>query len=65
MQILLGFLIPRPLAAGSLITRDVSNRKKMGVRGIPKVFINGKILKKRSFEGFREMIEAELMNRKR
>jgi len=47
------------------LTRDVSNRKKIGIRGIPKVFINGKILKKRSFEGFREMIEAELMNRKR
>lgn len=37
----------------------------MGVRGIPKVFINGKTLKKRSFEGFREMIEAELKKRKR
>ena len=47
------------------LTRDVSNRKKMGVRRIPKVFINGKILKKRSFEGFREMIEAELKKRKR
>ena len=47
------------------MTRDVNGGRKIGIRGIPKVFINGKILKKRSFEGFREMIEAELKKRKR
>jgi len=47
-----------------LIARDVRNGSKIGVRGIPRVFINGKILRKRSFEGFQQMIEAELEKRK-
>ena len=52
-------------AIQSLITRDVNNGRKIGIRGIPKVFINGKILKKRTLQGFQQMIEAELRKRKR
>jgi len=51
-------------AIQGLITRDVNNGRKIGIRGIPKIFINGKILKKRTLEGFQEMIEAELKKRK-
>lgn len=51
-------------AIQDLIARDVSNGRKIGVRGIPRVFINGKSLKKRSLEGFKQMIEAELRKRK-
>jgi predicted DsbA family dithiol-disulfide isomerase len=51
-------------AIQDLIARDVNNGRKIGVRGIPKVFINGKILKKRSLEGFKQMIEAESRKRK-
>ena len=47
-----------------LIARDVSNGRKIGVRGIPQVFINGKTLKKRSLKGFKQMIEAELRKRR-
>jgi len=48
----------------SLITRDVNNGRKIGIRWIPKVFINGKILKKRTLQGFQQMIKAELKKRK-
>ena len=44
----------------SLIVRDVKNGRQVGVRGTPAIFINGKILKNRSFRGFNQMIEAEL-----
>jgi len=48
-----------------LITSDLSNDKKIGIHGIPKIFINGKILKNYSPQGFQQMIEAELRKRKR
>jgi protein-disulfide isomerase len=43
-----------------LIIRDVKNAQQVGVRGIPTVFINGKLLKNRHLTGFQQMIEAEL-----
>jgi len=47
-------------AIGKLIIRDVKNAHQVGVRGIPTVFINGKLLKNRRLQGFQQMIEAEL-----
>jgi protein-disulfide isomerase len=47
----------------SLITRDVRNGRQIGVRGTPAVFVNGKILKNRSFRGFNQLIKAELKKR--
>ncbi len=47
----------------SLIVRDVKNGRQVGVRGTPAIFVNGKILKNRSFRGFYQMIEAELKKR--
>jgi protein-disulfide isomerase len=47
----------------SLITRDVRNGRQVGVRGTPAVFVNGKILKNRSFRGFNQLIKAELKKR--
>jgi len=44
----------------SLIARDMRNGRQIGVRGTPAVYVNGKILKNRSFPGFHQMIEAEL-----
>jgi len=43
-----------------MIKNDLLNGRKIGVRGTPSVFINGKILKKRNLSGFSEMIEMEL-----
>jgi len=43
-----------------LIVRDLKESQEAGVRGIPTVFINGKLLKKRNLEEFQEMIDAAL-----
>lgn len=47
-----------------LIKRDIRNGREVGIRGIPAFFINGKNLKKRTPEGFQEMIEAELKKKR-
>jgi protein-disulfide isomerase len=47
-------------AIQKLITRDVKDGQQAGVRSIPTVFINGKLLRNRSLKGFQQMIEAEL-----
>ncbi len=44
----------------SLIKADIENGRQAGIRGTPTIFVNGKLLQKRSLEGFTEMIEAEL-----
>jgi len=48
----------------NLIKRDLRNGIQIGVRGIPAVYINGKILRNRKLEGFSRAIEAELKKRK-
>lgn len=47
-------------AVVQLIERDVAEAKRIGVNSTPSVFVNGRPLKQRSFQGFQEMIEAEL-----
>ncbi len=44
----------------ALITRDLSDAAKAGVRATPTVFINGRLLRKRNLRGFQSMIEKEL-----
>ena len=51
-------------ATKMLITRDIRNGREVGIRGIPTFFINGKKLKKRTPEGFQEMIETELKKKR-
>ena len=43
-----------------IINRDVQNGRRIGVRGTPTVYINGKRLNDRKLSGFTKMIEAEL-----
>ncbi|MBE9504956.1 MAG: DsbA family protein, partial [Proteobacteria bacterium] len=43
-----------------MINRDLSDGAALQVRGTPSVFINGKVLRNRSMEGFQELIEREL-----
>jgi len=43
-----------------LIERDRSEAKRIGVKSVPSVFVNGRLLRDRSLQGFREMIEREL-----
>ena len=47
-------------AVQHIINRDVMEGRKIGVRGTPTIFINGKQLNKRGLSGFTEMIDAEL-----
>ena len=47
-------------AIQKLIIRDVKNGREAGVRSIPTVFINGKLLRNRRLQGFQRMIDAEL-----
>jgi protein-disulfide isomerase len=43
-----------------LVNRDIRNARKIGIRGIPSIFINGRPLRNRSLQGFQEIIDAEL-----
>ena len=47
-------------AVQQIINRDIQNGRKIGVRGTPTIFINGKRMKTRTMSGFTKMIEAEL-----
>jgi protein-disulfide isomerase len=47
-------------ALKAMINRDVSEGKRVGVRGTPAVFINGRLLRKRSMAGFQELIDKAL-----
>lgn len=46
------------------IQKDITDGKRAGVKGIPKVFINGRPLNKRNFPGFRVIIDDELRKKK-
>ena len=52
-------------AIQQLIYRDFNEARAAGIRGIPAVFINGKVLKNISLPGFQQMIDAELQKRKK
>lgn len=42
------------------IRQDIADGQKAGVRGTPTVFINGKLLRERSLNGFKAIIDDEL-----
>lgn len=44
----------------ALVERDFQEGAGAGVRGIPTIFVNGRQLKNRSFQGFQAAIEKEL-----
>ena len=44
----------------SIIEMDFKDAQKAGVRSVPAVFINGRLLKNRSLEGFQMLIDNEL-----
>lgn len=47
-----------------LITRDTDEARRAGIRGVPAVFINGKLLRSRSLQAFEQMIDLELQKTK-
>ena len=46
------------------ISKDVRDAKKVGVNGTPTIFINGRLLRDRSVEGFQDAIEEQLKKKK-
>ncbi|SPD76289.1 conserved exported hypothetical protein [uncultured Desulfobacterium sp.] len=44
----------------SIIQKDLQDGQKAGVRSVPSVFINGRMLKERSLKGFQTVIDKEL-----
>ena len=42
------------------IFTDIKDGKKAGVKGVPKVYINGRPLKSRSLDGFKKLIDQEM-----
>ena len=47
-------------AVKNLIIRDLRNGQAVGVSGTPTLFVNGKRVKNRSFQGLSRLIEKEL-----
>ena len=45
------------------INQDVVQGLNIGVKGVPTVFVNTRVLKERSIEGFEALIESELKQR--
>jgi protein-disulfide isomerase len=44
----------------SMVQRDFQDAQKAGVRSVPSVFVNGRLLKNRSIEGFSALIDKAL-----
>ena len=44
----------------AIVGRDFQDGVRAGVRGIPTIYINGRLLRNRSFQGFQAAIEKEL-----
>jgi len=54
----------KDLSLRAKVNQDVMDGRKAGVRGTPTVFINGRILRNRSLQGFKAMIDEELAKNK-
>ncbi|GFE57985.1 hypothetical protein AOG1_18650 [Geobacter sp. AOG1] len=48
------------LAIEELINRDINDARELDIRGTPQVYINGRLLKDRSFPSFVDAIDKEL-----
>ncbi len=47
------------------ISKDLQDANKAGVTGTPTIFVNGRLLKNRSLQGFQEVIDNELTTQKK
>ena len=46
------------------VRQDMQQGSSVKVRGVPAIFINGRVASKRTISGFSEMVEQELKERK-
>lgn len=44
------------------IQEDIQEGLNAGVRGVPKIYINGRLLQKRTIQGFQTLIDREMKN---
>jgi protein-disulfide isomerase len=44
----------------ALVQEDIKLAQRVGVRGTPTIFVNGKILQNRTLDGFKELIDPAL-----
>jgi len=44
----------------SMVQKDLRDGQKAGVRSVPTIFVNGRLLKNRTLKGFRTLIDGEL-----
>ena len=42
------------------VQKDIADGKQAGVNSVPKIFINGHLLKQRTMEGFQKLIDKEI-----
>ncbi len=47
------------------VNQDAKDGQQAGVRGTPTVFVNGKLVRNRSLEGFKQMVDKELAGLKK
>jgi protein-disulfide isomerase len=47
-------------ALQKIVDRDINEGRRFGVRGVPLVYVNGRILEERSPRGLQAMIDGEL-----
>lgn len=47
------------------INRDLQDGARVGVRGTPTIFVNGRLLQQRSMQGFQNVIDKELVKIRR
>ena len=47
-----------------LINRDLNDGMRAGVRGTPTIYVNGKLLRNRSLQGFQWMVDDELKKKR-
>ena len=42
------------------VQKDIADGRQAGVNSVPKIFINGRLLKQRTMEGFQKLIDKEM-----
>jgi protein-disulfide isomerase len=50
----------KDITVAASLSRDASEAARLGVGGTPTVYVNGRMVRNRSFENFRQMIDKEL-----
>lgn len=54
----------RDPAIAGMINKDMEDARQANVHGTPTIFINGKLLRQRSLQGFQQQIEEALKKKK-